>query len=512
MKQITKVSIALKPNVYNTFRALNNTVSFTLGEYVDNAVQSFLNNKEALLTIDPHYKLEVKIIIDWTEKNITISDNAAGINTENYERAFEPAHIPLDATGLNEFGMGMKTASVWLADKWSVRTKALGETVERFMEFDLNKVTSEGHENLSVIETPKHTNEHYTVIKLTNLSKHAPSTNQVDKIRRHLSSIYRKYLRSDDVSIFVNGEKLSAPNFEILYAPFYKTPNTESVLWRKDIDFQLGQYKAKGFIAILKNIQKGANGLVLLRRGRVIMGGTDERYFPPVIFGQVGSFRYRRLFGEIELEGFDVSFNKNGFRDEEDLYAFMEALREELRSPNFNLLAQADNLRQRHTKESSAKIAKDITKKLKKETNPKQLTRQVEEVERNFQNQSYINKTENIIQNSQAIDSHTESFIFNGINYILRMDLVTETNTDTLYSVKQEDTDNYDSTDAKRIVCKINLQHPFFTRFDYFQKANDYQPLIAIFKALTLAEIMGPSYGVNEPATLRIIFNQHINN
>ena len=45
MKQINKVSIALKPNVYSTFRNLNNTVSNTLGEYVDNAVQSFLNQK-----------------------------------------------------------------------------------------------------------------------------------------------------------------------------------------------------------------------------------------------------------------------------------------------------------------------------------------------------------------------------------------------------------------------------------------------------------------------------------
>ena len=81
-----------------------------------------------------------------------------------------------------------------------------------------------------------------------------------------------------------------------------------------------GEYKAKGFIAILDKIQNGANGLVLMRRGRVIVGGGDERYFPTVIFGQSGSFRYRRLFGEIELEGFEVSFNKNGFREEEDLY------------------------------------------------------------------------------------------------------------------------------------------------------------------------------------------------
>ena len=51
MKQINKVSIALKPNVYSTFRNLNNTVSNTLGEYVDNAVQSFLNHKTELFDL-----------------------------------------------------------------------------------------------------------------------------------------------------------------------------------------------------------------------------------------------------------------------------------------------------------------------------------------------------------------------------------------------------------------------------------------------------------------------------
>ena len=152
MKQINKVSIALKPNVYSTFRNLNNTVSNTLGEYVDNAVQSFLNHKTELFDLESNYKLRIEISVDWENRTILISDNAAGIDAVNYQRAFEPAHIPLDDTGLNEFGMGMKTASVWLANKWCVYTKALGEDVERFTEFDLQKVTTEEKEELVVIE------------------------------------------------------------------------------------------------------------------------------------------------------------------------------------------------------------------------------------------------------------------------------------------------------------------------------------------------------------------------
>ena len=65
MKQINAVSIALKPNVYSTFRNLNNTVSNTLGEYVDNAVQSYLNNRVLLLSLDPNYRLKVTITVDW---------------------------------------------------------------------------------------------------------------------------------------------------------------------------------------------------------------------------------------------------------------------------------------------------------------------------------------------------------------------------------------------------------------------------------------------------------------
>src|SRR5690606_32052380 len=173
---------------------------------------------------------------------------------------------------------------------------------------------------------------------------------------RHLASIYRSFLRRKEIKITINGESLKAPEYEVLKIPIYNTPDGEEILWKKVIDFEIGKYKAKGFIAILKSIQNNANGLVLLRRGRVIVGGDDDRFFPSSIFGSPGNFRYKRLFGELELEGFDVTFNKNGFVDEENLNAFIDALRDELKEPGFNLLSQADNYRVK-TKEENSKIA-----------------------------------------------------------------------------------------------------------------------------------------------------------
>jgi len=505
MKQINKVSIALKPSVYSTFRALNNTVSYTFGEYVDNAVQSYLNNKNALLAVEPDYILEIKITVDWTERTITIIDNAAGINAENYERAFEPAHIPLDATGLNEFGMGMKTASVWLADNWCVYTKALGESVERFTEFDLRKVTSEDKEELIVTEIPRLKNEHYTKIILSNLSNQAPTTSQMDKIKRHLSSFYRKFIRSNEMKIYVNEQQLYYPDYEILEAPYYKNSNGADILWKKEIDFELDGYKAKGFVAILKTMQQTANGIALLRRGRVI----EEKYYPPVLCGQVGSPRYKRIFGEIELEGFDVSFNKNRFRDEEDLYAFIGALKDELTTPGFDLYGQAENYRQR-AKEDTVKIAKGITNTLKKETKPRELTKRVQEAEIKAQNIQLTAHSETLIQKAETLDSHAEAFQLNGINYTLRVDLVTEVTTDKLYSVSLEETSKYDTANSKIIACKINLAHPFFTRFDQFKKADNYQPIVAIFKSLALAEIMAPNRGTTNPSNIRLLFNNYM--
>ena len=109
--------------------------------------------------------------MDWEKKSLCIIDNAAGISESNYIRAFEPANIPTNRAGLNEYGMGMKTASVWLADNWTVTTKALGENVERVLSFDLNKVIREEKEDLDVKENDCPFETHYTKIELTNLSK-----------------------------------------------------------------------------------------------------------------------------------------------------------------------------------------------------------------------------------------------------------------------------------------------------------------------------------------------------
>ena len=103
-------SIKLNASVYNTYKTRPNTIPHALGEFIDNAIGSYQQNKERLIENEPNYKLHIDINIEWVEKKttkITIRDTAAGISEHAYLTAFEPAHKPDDDKGLNEFITGL---------------------------------------------------------------------------------------------------------------------------------------------------------------------------------------------------------------------------------------------------------------------------------------------------------------------------------------------------------------------------------------------------------------------
>src|SRR5947209_5496607 len=125
-------SVDIRPGVMilSVLRHLNYKPWFAAAEFVDNSLQSFLANKENLRKAEGKgYKLRVEIQLDVTgEPRLSVRDNAAGIASADYVRAFRPAAVPLDQKGLSEFGMGMKSAACYFAPRWSVRTTALGES------------------------------------------------------------------------------------------------------------------------------------------------------------------------------------------------------------------------------------------------------------------------------------------------------------------------------------------------------------------------------------------------
>lgn len=438
-----------------------------------------------------------------------IRDNACGIDNKNFIRAFEPANIPIDNTGLHEFGMGMKTASIWLADLWSVRSAALDEDKERFVEFDLKKVLSEEREILKVKNTDKSKSTHFTELVLHKLSKNAPSSYQMDKIKRHLLSIYRKFIRNGNMKLIINDEELIYEEPEILNAPFYSNLHGNTVKWELPINFASGKYKVKGFIAILNTMSTNEiNGLSLFRRGRVIEGSHDEKYRPKSICGNVGSPRYKRIFGELELEGFAVSFNKGSFQEQDDLEALMEAVKTEISHKDFDLYTQAEKYIKPKAPEDNKKVAKSIVVNFKKDVKQESLKSKVDNSIKAIENKSSASHNEKLSKKAETLESHEDIIDIKGEKHKIKMELINETSITDLYSLEVAD----DELFSKRVTFKINLAHPFFTRFDRMKDEDDYQPIILIIRSLVLAEIYASSQGTKNAGNVRTNFNNFLRN
>lgn len=349
---IRKVNIRPEVNILSVLRHLNYRPWFALAEFVDNAIQSYLTNQERLREadgVDTALRVSVTIDPEGTGR-IIITDNAAGIALRDFPRAFRPAQIPPDRDGLSEFGMGMKSAACWFAKKWSVRTKALGEEVERVVRFDIDEIVEDRIEELTIVEVPSLPQRHYTVLELTDLC-HVPKSRTIGKIKEHLASIYRTFLRDKTLTLVFGRDELSFEETPILNAAPYREPAAVPFEWRKTIEMDLGgPHKVTGFAALREVGSTTHAGFALFRRGRLIEGSADESYRPEQIFGKSNSYTFQRLFGELHLSGFDVSHTKDGFRWEEHEELFLELLEGELKSAPMNLLDQAEGYRAKQHK------------------------------------------------------------------------------------------------------------------------------------------------------------------
>lgn len=354
MSKVESLRVNIRPEVtiLSVLQHLNYRPWFALAEFVDNSLQSFLANEKQLKAIHGNdFQLCVEIDVSAEGPGrIVITDNAAGIPLSEFPRAFRPAELPPDRSGLSEFGMGMKSAACWFARRWQVRTKAINETKERLIQFDIDAIVANRTESMDVTERQAAVDAHYTEIILEGLH-HPPRGRTVGKIRDHLASIYRVFLRENGICLKYNGDPLTFDDPPVLVAKPAKGSDGSPVEWRKDISFDFGfGQRVTGFAAIRETASVPFAGFALFRRKRLIEGSGDETYRPPLIFGKSNSFRYQRLFGELHLDGFEISHTKDGFRWEEHEDLFLELLREELERAPLNLLEQAEKHRTRATK------------------------------------------------------------------------------------------------------------------------------------------------------------------
>lgn len=352
--QLDPIEIRPEVTMLSVLRHLNYKAWFAIAEFIDNAIQSYVANEARLRSIYGFdYQLKIDVELDTTPPGrIIITDNAAGISAKDFARAFRPAQVPIDRNGLSEFGMGMKSAACWFAEKWSVRTKSLDEVVERTIYFDVENIVENKIESLTTETRQVDPSTHYTVVSLRGLH-HLPQGRTIGKIKAHLASIYRVFLRDGRLKLRFNDEELAYLSPKILFSPPYIAPgqipleaSVKSVEWKKNVDLDFGDgQRVRGFAALREVGSTPLAGFALFRRDRLIIGSHDETYRPSYIFKQTNSYPYQRLFGELHVEGFEVSHTKDGFRWEEYEDIFLEYLKNAIESQPLNLISQAENYR-----------------------------------------------------------------------------------------------------------------------------------------------------------------------
>ena len=474
---------------------------YALGEFVDNAIQSYRLNKKVLKKLDPLFKLKIKIDILGSE--IQIKDNAAGIGHDRYAAAFETGKPPPDSTGLSEFGVGMKIAACWFADKWKVHTKAIGETAYRLVEFDINKIREKNITNLDVIRAPAKLNSHYTIVTLSKLN-HKPRSLTITKIKEHLGSMYRHLVNTNEIDIIVDNKSLRYEKPKIRTSGYYKDwedgviKKPKSIKWYKEFSFEFEKMPITGFVAIREKGKVKQPGFSLFRRGRLITGTEDNPFKPEKIFGQSNDRRQQVIFGEVHMDDMPVAFSKNDFVwDEVKKNRFISKLHEEVQFLD------------KEKKIDFIKQSKHWSEDLERDDIRYESKKGLEQVEkftaRGLEKATLENEKTNSLTKKHEIAKEKEKGREFPVNYLGK-----EYNVQFTYEYDPNASDLYDiqvSTDKKKIDIFLNLKHTFASRF--FTTQNERNGFTIFIAYLAVCEVhLVNKEGVREVTMLRNRLNQ----
>ena len=444
---------------------------------------------------------------------LEIVDDAYGMEWFDFQRAVVLDRPPQNTTGRNEFGMGLKTAACWFGSIWSVESTQLGSRNKYFTEINIDELGKYKTEEIDVREEIVSTKDHYTKIVIKNLNKRIVGARTIGKVKELLSSIYREDIRSGLVNIYYNGTQL-----QFKEAPVFVEENSgQTKEWKKEIAFTV-QHEGKkldvlGFVAIrIPGSVKDA-GFTLIRRGRVIVGGSEKNYRPSELFGDANSYAWQRMYGELHMDNWPVTQAKDGFDWHNS--GLEEAFIEELQKLTQDYRRKAEIIRVReriNTKELVKQAVQDLT-----DTGVVENV-QIEIVER--ETAQFIPKTEepvhapqNSSQQEEIINTSTDGVVIEGgdqVNYKF-----TYKHTEYMFHIVFDMSDPamdwllVERNDENEYTLWINMRHAFFKPL--IEKREFLPIMMRMSIALVLAEIESMAVspdGRIEPCAIRLKMNE----
>ena len=320
-----KKTIGLKvgPQVITTYRRLAYEPWYAIAEFVDNSTQSYFNNKAILdgqIKQDGDESLIVSVIYDKKKGTLRIVDNAMGMSFAELEHALHVALPPENTSGRSKYGMGMKTAACWMGNKWSIKTKKLGEDQEHSVVVDVTKVANAELDAVTHTPIEKANDRHYTIVEISEMNREFhPRT--VGKIKQFLRSMYRIDLQDQILKLIWQDDELTWEKVDPLLVE-----DVHGQRYKKNFQFDIGGKAVHGWVGILDKGSRALAGFTILQSNRMVKGYPDA-WRPTTLYGQLqgsNNLVNQRLVGEIHLDDFEVSHTKDSILWQGDQEAEIE--------------------------------------------------------------------------------------------------------------------------------------------------------------------------------------------
>ena len=378
------VDVAPEMPMYKLLQRLPYNIESALAEFVDNSLQSYLDHREELRP--PGNKkdnLKVIITIDSSTNNITIEDDAAGIGRDEFQKAMSLGDYTSSKhteDSLSVYGIGMKSAAVWLADEWMIETSSFGKKERLTTVFDLNSLLRDKHKHITVgsetVESEsKAPKKHFTKISIRKSPRKEDEQYYKNTVLPRLQETFLKFPFMD-IEVIYDNLKLSTEEAYLDTPEALKHPkvdkdgepeNKKKITWHKNIDITWKEHKIKGFVVLMEKGSYSQPGLRLFRNNRLIVGTKNQPNLPEIILGTSNKFAAQRIYGELHLNTVPVDFLKTSF--DENLEGLYRAIKSKLQEKP-NMVSQATNYRATKVKKKSSNLGPSTKKKTKPKLEP----------------------------------------------------------------------------------------------------------------------------------------------
>lgn len=314
------IQLELGLQVIQSYKRLSYTPWHAIAELVDNASQSYFDHRSELDTVleQAGEPLSIRVVYERPSGGLLrVSDNAMGMTYEDLTRALKVGEHPPNTSGRSKFGMGLKTSACWIGNRWTVRTKRLGETIEHTVSIDVDDVASGSNDLPYSAREDCSPDDHYTIVEITDHNR-VFQGRTLGKIKQFLRSMYRQDLRQSILEVHWQNTPLTWDDNEY---SFLQAPDGSR--YRKDFQFNVNEKSVRGWVGVLERGGRARAGFSILHANRVVRGWPDS-WRPESIYGQLqgsNDLINQRITGEIHLDQFEVSHTKDDILwlgDEED--------------------------------------------------------------------------------------------------------------------------------------------------------------------------------------------------